>query len=199
MDHNLTIGSRIKALRTEKKYTLKQLSDETGLSVGFLSQAERGISSIAIDSLAQIADCLGVTLSSFFAEEDAEPHDPDPVVHAFDLRYTAIGPQIVQAILSHNNRQYGILPRIFRLMPFAEPGAVPEMYTHSGEEYIYVLSGVVTVWLDGRSYTLYPGDSMQIRSDLPHNWVNNTTRMAELLSINYPNPFLQENENGFSH
>ncbi len=53
MNHNLTIGSKLKALRTSKKYTLKQLSEESGLSIGFLSQIERGMSSIAIDSLSK--------------------------------------------------------------------------------------------------------------------------------------------------
>ena len=54
MDPNQTIGAKIKALRTEKKYTLKNLGDLTGFSVGFLSQIERGISSVAVDSLAKI-------------------------------------------------------------------------------------------------------------------------------------------------
>ncbi|MEG1621068.1 MAG: helix-turn-helix transcriptional regulator, partial [Oscillospiraceae bacterium] len=68
MNHNITIGSKIKALRISKKYTLKQLSVESGLSTGFLSQLERGVSSIAIDSLAKIAEILNVSLSSFFDE-----------------------------------------------------------------------------------------------------------------------------------
>ena len=41
MDHNVTIGAKVKAFRTAKKYTLKQLSEESGLSIGFLSQLER--------------------------------------------------------------------------------------------------------------------------------------------------------------
>lgn len=65
MDHNITIGAKVKAFRTAKKYTLKQLSEESGLSIGFLSQLERGLSSIAIDSLARLADILGVSLSAF--------------------------------------------------------------------------------------------------------------------------------------
>ena len=32
MDHNVTIGAKVKAFRTAKKYTLKQLSEESGLS-----------------------------------------------------------------------------------------------------------------------------------------------------------------------
>jgi transcriptional regulator with XRE-family HTH domain len=37
MNHNIAIGAQIKSLRTRKKYTLKQLSEATGMSVGFLS------------------------------------------------------------------------------------------------------------------------------------------------------------------
>ena len=65
MDHNVTIGAKVKAFRTAKKYTLKQLSEESGLSIGFLSQLS-AVSSIAIDSLAKLATILGVSLSSFF-------------------------------------------------------------------------------------------------------------------------------------
>ena len=62
------------------------------------------------------------------------------------------------------------------------------MCVHSGEEFVYVLTGVVTLWLEDRQYALYPGDSIQIHSNQPHNWANNTNKVAELLSINYPNP-----------
>ena len=75
-------------------------------------------------------------------------------------------------------------------MPFSDTTSLtPELYTHMGDEFIYVISGIVTVWLDNRCYTLYPGDSMQIHSDQPHNWINNTNKVAELLSVNFPNPF----------
>ena len=36
MDHKASIGARVKALRTSKKLTLKQLSEQSGLSIGFL-------------------------------------------------------------------------------------------------------------------------------------------------------------------
>lgn len=188
MDPNQTIGARIKALRTEKRYTLKALSDLTGLSVGFLSQIERGISSIAVDSLSRIAECLEVPLSIFF--ETQAPDTMDPVVHSFGRTPTAVSPQIIQSVLSHNTMDFDFLPRHFLLMPFSDPVTLmPEMYTHAGEEFVYVLMGTVSLWLDGSRYTLYPGDSMQIHSNQPHNWANNTNKIAELLSINYPNPF----------
>ena len=74
MDTNAIIGLRIKNLRTEKKYTLKYLSENTGLSIGFLSQLERGMTSIAIDSLDKISKVLDVELFSFFTT-NIKPND----------------------------------------------------------------------------------------------------------------------------
>ena len=190
MNQNVTMGARIKALRKEKKYTLKQLAEETGLSIGFLSQLERGMSSIAVDSLAKIAKVLGVSLSTFFA--DAQVVSQDPISHSCELHWNADGPEIAQAMLSRDLYGFDILPRIFQLMPMADPSREETIHRHSGEEFIYVLEGVVTVFHGDREHTLYPGDSIQIHSNIPHNWVNRTNKIARLLSVSYPNPFKEE-------
>lgn len=51
------VGKKIKELRTNKNLTLKDLSAKTNLSIGFLSQLERGLTTIAIDSLETILLC----------------------------------------------------------------------------------------------------------------------------------------------
>ena len=192
MSHNITIGAKVKALRTGKNYTLKQLSEETGLSVGFLSQMERGISSIAIDSLAKIADTLNVPLTNFF--DGNAPASKDPVVHSFNLQCTKSTSEIIQYMLSNNTAEYDMLPRLFHLMPLIDgDDAQVVMLTHIGEEFIYILEGIVTVYLGEREYTLYPGDSIQIHSNERHNWLNRTNKVAKLLSINTPNPFKPSN------
>ena len=68
MNVNTAIGAKVKQRRTENKMTLKQLGEQTGLSVGFLSQFERGLSSIALDSLEKISRVLEVPLSDLFEE-----------------------------------------------------------------------------------------------------------------------------------
>jgi transcriptional regulator with XRE-family HTH domain len=186
MDHNTAIGSRIKRLRTAKRSTLKQLSEETGLSAGFLSQLERGISNIAIDTLAKIADILGVPLSSFF--ETSEVKEQSPVMRQFEIIPNEISPQIYQYILSRNQDGFDLLPRIYLLMPFKDTDNQIEMYSHEGEEIIYVLEGVLTVYLDGNSYELYPGDSIHYLSTRQHNWINRTNRAVKIFAVNYPNP-----------
>lgn len=188
MANNTPIGLQIKTLRTGNNMTLKQLSEQTDLSIGFLSQLERGMSSVAIDSLEKIASALDVPLTSFFNE--APRKNQDPVVHNFELQATPVSEQIFQYILSNDEMGFNLLPRIFTLMPFANFDADDlEMYSHDGEEFIYILEGIVTLFIGTRQYTLYPGDSVQIHSTEPHNWMNSTNKVARLLSINTPNPF----------
>lgn len=189
MNHNVSIGAKIKSLRTSKKYTLKQLSEKSGLSIGFLSQLERGMSTIAIDSLARLAEILGVDLSVFFSSAP-ELNSKQPVCRSFELQCNQVSPQIIQYILSTNVDDFECLPRIFHLMPFANTDSDLEMYQHEGEEFIYVLEGILTVYVDGSQYSLNPGDSIQIHSNLLHNWINHTNRVVKILTVNTPNPFI---------
>ncbi len=190
MNQNAMIGAHIRDLRLQKKYTLKQLSEESGLSVGFLSQLERGMSSVAIDSLAKLAAILDSDLASIFGA--LKPSAPEPVVHGFEAAPNPVSPQIIQYVLSNDVTGYAMLPRLFVLMPQADEGEEIEMYSHGGEEFAYVLEGIVTVYLDGRRHTLYPGDCIQIRSNQSHNWINLTSKQARLLAVNIPNPFVED-------
>lgn len=187
MDNN--IGSKIKTLRTTNKLTLKDVSEKTGLSVGLLSQVERGISSIAIDSLAKIVSVYNMDMSDFFEKHD-QSTAVDPVIRSFNLIPDQISPYIIQFVLSMNVNEFDMLPRLFQLQPlssFLHPKI--EMYNHFGEEFVYVLEGVVTVTVDKTQYVLNPGDCVQIHSEIDHNWINQTNKVVKILSINYPNPF----------
>ncbi|GAA6491460.1 MAG TPA: cupin domain-containing protein [Candidatus Bariatricus faecipullorum] len=189
MSQRTPVGLQIKALRTGNNMTLKQLSEQTGLSIGFLSQVERGMSSIAVDSLEKIAGVLEVPLATFFSGSPSE--NSDPVMHSFELQGVPVSDQIFQYALARDEKSFSILPRIFALMPFANFDVEElEMYSHTGEEFIYVLEGIVTLVVNSRQHTLYPGDSILIHSSEPHNWMNSTNKVARLLCINTPNPFL---------
>jgi len=55
------IGQNIKKIRASKKMTLKALAEETGLSIGYLSQLERGLTTVSKGTCAKLAAALGVS------------------------------------------------------------------------------------------------------------------------------------------
>jgi quercetin dioxygenase-like cupin family protein len=63
-------------------------------------------------------------------------------------------------------------------------------YTHEGEEFLFVLSGALAVWLgDAEHYQLEEGDALSFPSTLPHRWRNQASGETRLLWINTPPTF----------
>ncbi|MDD3231529.1 MAG: XRE family transcriptional regulator [Oscillospiraceae bacterium] len=182
MNANAAIGAKVKELRIKKKFTLKQLSMACGLSIGFLSQFERGISSIALDSLEKLADVLEVPLAFLF-EDGQMPKNQDPVVHGIELQPNAVSDKFYQCKLTKQNVNEAMLPQIIILMPYADGKHAPEIYSPEREKFIYVLEGVATLFLEDKQYVLYPGDSIQIHAYQQHNWENRTPRITRFLVI----------------
>lgn len=67
------IGQAIRDLRLNKGWTLQKLASLTGLSVSFLSQAERGLSSLSIVSLHNVCEALGVDASRLLSSNRGVP------------------------------------------------------------------------------------------------------------------------------
>ena len=182
----MDIGTKIKAARTHKGMTLRELSEISGLSVGVLSQLERGLTSIAVDSLENLAKVLEIPLAQFF-----------------DLMHTADRSVVRSYERSIFNLQEGgyisynlspgldgkvLLPRVTEVLPSRCDEEIM-LYHHEGEEFIYVLEGILTLVIGGSVYDLYPGDSAHFCSETDHNWKNRTAKTVRILTVNYPNFF----------
>ena len=71
MDIQELVGSNIKQLRLQHKFTLKQLAGLANLTGGYISLLERGLTSASLDTLEQIANCLDADISALFIEDTA--------------------------------------------------------------------------------------------------------------------------------
>ena len=183
---NKDIGNKIKELRTMKKLTLKDVSEKTGLSTGFLSQLERGLTSIATDSLAKIAEAVDVDLSYFFAAGSRNRH---AIIRSYEKEvFQIINGRFIHYHLTNNSAEKAILPRLIELLPINSSEDISP-YAHEGEEFVYVLEGTLTLFLNNEQFELFPGDSTHYSSALVHNWANYTNKMVRLLVTSVPNPF----------
>lgn len=180
MTQNEQIGAKIKSCRLEKGMTLKQLSDLVDLSVGFLSQAERGLATISLNSLYRLATVLEVDVSSFFNASANEERDQF-VVRGYERNCLRVTPDFIYYALCPDPKRSEIFLEIYELLPGA--GGEGEGYQNQQEEYLYVIEGVLNAWIDDCEYQLYPGDSMWIPSNHKHKWQNKTPHMVKLLSV----------------
>jgi transcriptional regulator with XRE-family HTH domain len=78
------LGARLRARRLELGLTLKEVGDHAGLSVGFISQIERGITTPSLSSLVGVSRVLKMHVSDFLAQPWDRP--PDSADRASTLR-----------------------------------------------------------------------------------------------------------------
>jgi transcriptional regulator with XRE-family HTH domain len=171
---------KIKQLRFEQGMTLKELSQKTNLSISFLSQIERGTSSLAITSLKKIADAFGVKMIHFFKEETninyvKKKEDQKPFkIESSDSTFIR---------LSSNFPERKMEPFIVKLKPKQKDA---ELVRHPGEEFFYCMKGALIVRVEEQEYHLYEGETIHFPSTVPHMWENPLNQETVLLSITTP-------------
>ncbi|MBU0514834.1 MAG: cupin domain-containing protein [Proteobacteria bacterium] len=160
-------GSKIKAFRTDRGLTLKQVADVAGCSTGYISQIEHEKVSPSIATLKRIAQALGVRIVDFFLDEANQ----EPVVAApEDWRKVSLSrwqANIKQMVRSVSHR---------RMQPFhttISPGGGSEGdYSHEGEEFGIVLQGTLKLTVGGETFEVREGSSFYYSSLIPHSWGN---------------------------
>lgn len=164
-----TIGITLKSLRKERKMTLKELALETGVSISFLSQVERGKSSVTLESLRKISDALQVDPSAFFNEGDDAQDDLSERLEQFHYKD-----------LSNGMKDAGYSPILVTLNPGENEG---NPFAHSGYEFLFVVEGVLTVEADGEQFELKEQESTMFDARKIHYWFNKTHEAVRFLLV----------------
>ena len=156
-----SLGKKIRSRRRAIDMTLQQVSERVGLSIGFLSQIERGTSTPSLSSLCNIAEALGTSVDAFVnatrqSGAVSRPGEREPF-NLGDARrtYELLGQGFPGAKLN---------PSLVR----RPPGHMSELMRHEGEDFVYVLEGSILLEVDGARHILNKGDSMHFQSHLPH-------------------------------
>jgi transcriptional regulator with XRE-family HTH domain len=151
------IGANIRQLRTQARQTLTGLAQAAGMTKSSLSKIETGRISAPISTMMRIADALGVRLAKFFAEPDGSPpyiltrKDKGRVI-------TRDGSRFGYSYQSLALEMQGKLEEPFILT--VRPGDPVGRFQHGGQEFIYVLSGMLEFTVGADRLTLNEGDSL---------------------------------------
>jgi DNA-binding transcriptional MerR regulator len=177
-------GSPLRRLRQEQGLSLRDAAERIGVSISFLSALERSLSGASIATLQRVAAAYGTTLQKLFEVPDDRP---GRLVRAGERPVLRVGdPSVRIEQLARHAVQ--LEPQLFVLAPRATSQGT---YAHEGEEFLYLLSGAVTVWVGDREvYRLTDaGDALSFPSTLPHHWRNDAGEESRLLWINTPPTF----------
>ncbi|WP_306371511.1 helix-turn-helix domain-containing protein [Nocardiopsis sp. CC223A] len=164
------VGPRLQELRKRRGLTLAELAAGTGVSKSTLSRLETGQRRPSLELLLPLARAHRVPLDDLVGA----PETGDPRIR---LRPRRVNGRTVVPLTRRRGTTHAwkiIVPREF---------SVPEPRTHTGTEWIYVLSGRLRLLLGERELDLGPGEIAEFDTRIPHWFGSDGEHEAEILSI----------------
>ena len=177
-----SLGADLRALRRNRGFTLSDLSERLGKSVGWLSQVERDISEPGISELRELAGALDVPMSLFFGQSAASAGEEGRVVRAetrrpLGSRHAGLVEQLLSPDLTDD---FEVIHSVFE--PQSE---LPEPGQRDTQEVGYLVSGRLNLTIGDQSYELNPGDSFRIRGEA-YRWSNPHSKPAVAIWVISP-------------
>ncbi|GAA1914468.1 XRE family transcriptional regulator [Nocardioides marmoribigeumensis] len=167
------VGPRLKELRQRRDLTLSELSAETGISVSTLSRLEAGLRRPTLEQLLPLAASHGVTIDELV---DAPPAG-DPRITLEPLP-TDDG----RTILPLSRRPGGIQAYKF-VLPAGRDDDEPDLRTHEGYDWAFVLDGQLRLVLGQHDLILKPGEAAEFDTRTPHWFGATSAGPVEFLSL----------------
>lgn len=171
MDAQLTeVGTRLRAARQAREWTLEDLATRAGMSVSTLSRLESGKRQASLELLLPLTRELGITLDDLIVAHTTDPRIRPRIVRCDDTReVTALTPP-------------GAPVETLRMR--LHPGhGLPSPRRHDGYEWFYVLDGAVRLRLGHREVVVFAGEAAEFDTHTPHALTAEGDTPADILSI----------------
>ena len=162
--------------------SLRELAGKAGVSATYIAGIERGFGPPSIAVLQKLTAALGLTVATL-AESGAPAATLVREGQANLLEIGVTGVKIENLAPAAQRLE----SQLFTIAPGAGSGG---RYRHEGEEFLYVLEGILEVWLDRNEHHIVGvGDSLCFASGRGHRWRNPGNKPATILWINTPPTF----------
>ncbi|WP_045684484.1 helix-turn-helix domain-containing protein [Martelella endophytica] len=182
-----SVSRILSELRRENGWTLAELSKRTGVSISALSKIENGQSQPAYSVLTRLSSGLGLDFADLLEGKAARP--------SFASAARAITRRGEGKRLENDMGNYRLLstelaatamtPMVIDIPPRAD-NAEPARSAHSGEEFVFVLSGdVIFEMAPYAPVILAEGDTVYFDAASEHGFYSTGPGGARILSICY--------------
>lgn len=178
---DLWLGQQLRQLRKQHGRSLADVARSCGISLGLLSQIERGLSSASVKILHLLARELRVSVNSLLRNaEHTQGEDGGRVARAGTHRYIDLSEKGI------SKEMY--TPPACHSMDLCratiEPGGSTgnELFvTGQGEQIGVVVRGTLELWVGDRVVLLNEGDSFCYASSTPRRWRNPGSQTTEVI------------------
>ena len=162
----VNIGQRLKKVRLERGYTLKDVASESGYSKALISRIENGNVSPSINSLLKIAGALEIKpYDLFLPSKDA---GPSIVLKSDRKKADMADGKVAVEFLTDQTEEKKIEPFMITIDHGASTGN--ELGGQLGEIWAMLLKGRIELTLGEERNILEEGDCAYFKASIPHNF-----------------------------
>jgi DNA-binding XRE family transcriptional regulator len=169
-DHSLEryLGNTIREIRQNHGLTIAEVAEQVGISRGMLSKIENAQTATSLDTIAKLANTLGVSLTTLFRNYDMPIGGAQLVKNGEGMEVVRRGTKRGHTyhLLAYDQgptKQFEPF-----LITMDDASEVFPTFEHPGTEFIYMLTGKIEYRHGKHTYLLEPGDSLTFRGDIPH-------------------------------
>ncbi len=155
------IGEKIRVVRQQKGFTLKELSEKCGISTSMISKIETAQTLPPISTYANITSGLGISIGELFQLDLQEPDIS--IVRSNDRQVTSRG-TYVGSPLAYHKKQKKMEPFLFE---YPIGGKSPN-FRHDNEEMIFVIEGRLEFKYGAEKIILEKGDCAYCNGKIIH-------------------------------
>lgn len=181
------IAHHTRRLRGERQWSLDQLAARSGVSKGMLVQIEQSRTNPSIGTLCRVADAFGVTLAELVELTDGGAVrivDPTEVVRLWEGMKGSSGDLLVGTDRNEH-------VELWRWQLAAGDSHDSEGHVEGTRELISVLSGTLTLDVDGESHQVVAGGAVLFDADRPHRYINTHKRALDLVLVVVQPPVIE--------
>ncbi len=189
MGNNKVIGAKIQSIRESKQLSIEEVSERSGLSVEQIQRIEGDVDFPSLAPLIKIARVLGVRLGTFLDDQT----ELGPVVCRkkntdegidFTNNASAGNKHMEYHSLAQDKSGRHFEPFLIDVAPSSSKDLFA-LSSHEGEEFIYVLEGVIEINYGKTTYILEEGDSIYYDSIVAHHVHAAGDDKAKILGVVY--------------
>lgn len=180
-----TLGSRIHDTRQLRGLALQDLSSRTGISLETLEKVEANKMIPPLGELIKLGKALEMKMGYFISPGVEKPmtvvhSDKRPVVSRHGKKKSEQYGYFYESLAPEKADRY-MEPFLITMVP----SEVNELSSHDGQEFIFVLEGVMRAQVGEQVEILKPGDAVYYDSSHPHLVKCHGDKPAKILAVLY--------------
>jgi transcriptional regulator with XRE-family HTH domain len=167
----ITLGQRLREYRKSRKMTLADLSQITGMNASTLSKIENGKISLNFSTVQKIAEDLSLPIANLIGPIEQPPPGGRRAITRANQGHVVRHPRwdletLCDDLIQKRNVFWKMVLKCRSLEEYGE------FSTHLGEEFLYVISGVMDLYTDVyKPVRLEVGDSIYFDAMTPHAYI----------------------------